>query len=546
MPLVKLVAADETLNEMHHLSLDIPSSQDPPSVSKQAFIHRLPNELLADIFHLLIVDATKLNTVAVDDDSQTYHPYSWVSIVHVCSRWSSIVDGTPTLWSHVAIVDDIMVNSIAVMLLRSGNTSLHLTACTVKHPVPDAFMACMDIVLQELPRLCSIDAQVPIACCATIIESLLGLEPSHRLRSLILHSTSAPFSSRDQVKPFHASAQSLALETLIIQGFSVPQIDHFITRHANLREIDIMQFEDMPGMCSLLTVLSHLPLLESITLSSGNVGHDNNMPPSIPTVVLPHLRFLSLWLNLPCDALFIEHLIFPSTTKIDTVLCLFGTEATAGSLSALNVIVSKLKGSGVIGTPPILSSAQFAANEESDVALVVHSEDCPDILSPKFDDFCLRVSFHGNEFNCPPVDRRWALWQQLPLSNLKFVSLDDSAGADMWKKIAEKLDHIEILHLRNTSTFNSFGSLYLDSSPTASPGCFPSLHTLCISVNLLLDAESGINGLMQYLRICQVDGGLKKLIIRSSEDLDEAVILRIRGLVGELVLDRTTNELYAL
>ena len=106
-------------------------------------------------------------------------------------------------------------------------------------------------------------------------------------------------------------------------------------------------------------------------------------------------------------------------------------------------------------------------------------------------------------------------------------------------QIAETLDHIKILHLPDADTLNSFGSLYVETAPpNPSLGYFSSLHTLCLTgAKPSSPDDPGVDGLLQYLNICQIDGGLERLVVvKDWDELDDTTVKQIKDLVGEVIL----------
>lgn len=61
----------------------------------EAFIHRLPDDLLIDIFYYLVVDLAHIEYI----NEPNSNPYSWIFLAHVCLRWAHVVNTTPLLWT---------------------------------------------------------------------------------------------------------------------------------------------------------------------------------------------------------------------------------------------------------------------------------------------------------------------------------------------------------------------------------------------------------------------------------------------------------------
>ncbi|KAK7013795.1 hypothetical protein R3P38DRAFT_3003999 [Favolaschia claudopus] len=92
-------------------------------------VHRLPNEMLADIFDLCVPEELYWisDTITVDDEMNRLAHSHLLQLAQVCSRWHRVAMHTPKLWSLITVDVDYWspgvsdgVNSILANLLESS------------------------------------------------------------------------------------------------------------------------------------------------------------------------------------------------------------------------------------------------------------------------------------------------------------------------------------------------------------------------------------------------------------------------------------------
>lgn len=90
-------------------------------INSQAPVHRLPHELLADIFLKMREDDLSYlwGTSKLD-------MASWFGLTAVCRTWRLVACGTPFLWQNLSVGRTIHVELFKIFLRRSGNLSLTL------------------------------------------------------------------------------------------------------------------------------------------------------------------------------------------------------------------------------------------------------------------------------------------------------------------------------------------------------------------------------------------------------------------------------------
>ncbi|KAH9890608.1 hypothetical protein C8Q73DRAFT_132635 [Cubamyces lactineus] len=90
-------------------------------INSHAPIHRLPDELLAEIFLEIRQD-----DVSYMWDTSSLDRASWFGLTAVCRSWRLIACGTPFLWQNFSVGRTIHIGLFKIFLRRSGNVSLML------------------------------------------------------------------------------------------------------------------------------------------------------------------------------------------------------------------------------------------------------------------------------------------------------------------------------------------------------------------------------------------------------------------------------------
>ncbi|CAL1711984.1 unnamed protein product [Somion occarium] len=504
-------------------------------------VNLLPPELLGAIFHSLVLSyaATEL------EEEGAQCPYSWAYIAQVCRYWRDVALQSPILWSYILLDKSVKPDTLSEALLRSGRVPLSLRAwLPVQTDASPEFTSCLKRMSEELHRLWSIKVRIPSREIPIVMESFVDTYPL--LRSLTVRSNQVDLFFPATQTSLQSGVQFPSLQRLELPDCVLDQVNTFIAGHATLRHLHITQFEDMPSMHAFLVALASVPLLETLKLTPGPAGDQTSERPAMPTVMLSRLQHLSLWFNFPCDVAFLDQLCIPSSTSIDATIKSFSSSTMESSLDAINSIASKLSGNGVIGAPPTLRSVKFEVNDTGGVTFIAQSEDWTDGAMPNFDTFQLRIALDGDRVQSPPMDRRWALWQQLPLSGLRAVSLGGRIDDEHWQQLVDYLGFIEVLQLCGTLTFASFVKPYFDT-PTERAYNFPQLHTLFITTPISPEwmsiEETDLDRLQSYVdEMCRDNKhGLRRLEIHGSIKLSESRIATFRDLVGEFRYSHLEN-----
>lgn len=101
------------LNSRTNTSLTIPSRSNQ---NTKAPIARLPIETISEIFLLL--------QKSQDSRSHREHPWSWMTISHICSHWRAIALSTQELWTVIETAKHATIEQTKAFLARSGTSQL--------------------------------------------------------------------------------------------------------------------------------------------------------------------------------------------------------------------------------------------------------------------------------------------------------------------------------------------------------------------------------------------------------------------------------------
>lgn len=92
-----------------------------------ASVMRLPDELLAEIFALCVsVWQDECETYPLGRrgfPNNSYSPYKWVRVTHVCHRWRELAVNTPRLWTNIMATNP---EPVEVLAFRSRDMPVHV------------------------------------------------------------------------------------------------------------------------------------------------------------------------------------------------------------------------------------------------------------------------------------------------------------------------------------------------------------------------------------------------------------------------------------
>lgn len=94
-----------------------------------SFISKLPTEILAEIFMLLVIDLMAYYATFIHGHQETIPDmdiYEWMAVTRVCRFWRKTALHTPRLWSYIYLGRP---SCVKIFLERSAQTPLHIFPC---------------------------------------------------------------------------------------------------------------------------------------------------------------------------------------------------------------------------------------------------------------------------------------------------------------------------------------------------------------------------------------------------------------------------------
>ncbi|EMD38099.1 hypothetical protein CERSUDRAFT_113235 [Gelatoporia subvermispora B] len=145
-------------------------------------VHRLPDEILALIFH-----STKEATEPhhdwedIPDLVIPAHFYRWIRISHICHHWRAVALSYPRLWNRVFVAN---LTWVTELLGRSGNTPLFVDVHTRARKGLQKRIGIAQKVFAQMNRVQELDIAIHIRDLESLIQYLNY--PAPRLRKLKL------------------------------------------------------------------------------------------------------------------------------------------------------------------------------------------------------------------------------------------------------------------------------------------------------------------------------------------------------------------------
>ncbi|KAJ7274953.1 hypothetical protein C8J57DRAFT_238330 [Mycena rebaudengoi] len=223
----ELQAARDTIQSFYNTCRSIVSA-----------LHRLPSEILCDIFALIPPDAKRMS--GIKEETKSIAQVHLLRLAGVCSRWRVLVMGSPALWSEVLLkpmdwahsdgpAQARMLGLLKFALDRGANWPL--TLHVGQHPKPKSLLllaqysrrwcrVTLSLMDHNIQHLSAVKGQLPLLEALTIhgdslrergpdLFDLFGDAP--RLTSLTFNGTVkklSTFSNMDQLQ--HFSLQNVA------------------------------------------------------------------------------------------------------------------------------------------------------------------------------------------------------------------------------------------------------------------------------------------------------------------------------------------------
>ncbi|KAJ7646499.1 hypothetical protein FB45DRAFT_1018815 [Roridomyces roridus] len=336
---------------------------------------RLPNELLAEIFTVVVRDEFYRRS-----NSGPMSEYPWV-LTRVCRRWRAVAVGTHSLWSWVFLDLDVMpgvggvVSRTKLFCERSGNSPLEIKIeqRREKPKRHDVF----NVVLAHAERWQYLSLSLPGESVLAINSDMLG-----RLDALTTLRIRTAVGTRFEPIDSFTTAPNLTAVCLwtynVTPPFPLPwkQLTCLSTTLASNKEA-----------LSILPQLSHIVELRLVFRDSA-VGV---LPPNSITLVclrslemrqhgLNHVTSSSLLDCLTCPIL--EHLMTERTALVDTVLRFIARSGCSRTLNSFYFLLRSMSAEKVLALVhemPCLSTLQIGdfqdgtASKSSCIVRALHS-----------------------------------------------------------------------------------------------------------------------------------------------------------------------------
>ncbi|KAI0786651.1 hypothetical protein C8Q75DRAFT_261151 [Abortiporus biennis] len=290
-------------------------------------IQNLPFELLSAIF----IRYARLHR------SGHPNPYEWLRITHVCKFWREIALNIPSLWNHIVIL---RLECVEAFIERSRfhenqRSNIIQGADELEANSDDAPLS---IQLNGSFESGSLNRQ-------ELTFNALKAE-LHRIHELELR---GPLFQADSfIQHFKHSTH---LRRLILRGFSMSWKDAVFA--PNLRHLSLIRSTDIvatsASFVGMLNALENLRELETLSITESTPYLSSFGEGLKRCIYLPNLKLLHVCEDSEDLTHLLDHISFPSTTKID-IFCIYSK--LSDSVHLMNSLAARLKDTN---HPPLLS-----------------------------------------------------------------------------------------------------------------------------------------------------------------------------------------------
>ncbi|KAF9039885.1 hypothetical protein BJ165DRAFT_343769 [Panaeolus papilionaceus] len=247
-------------------------------------VSRLPPELLAQIFTVLIRDDWEWDDYESNEEGRSFRP-SWIGITYVCRSWRAISLNTPSLWSRL---DNFSSKWVDVQLERSKEAVLYLR-------IP------AELSEKEKKRLFN------------------ALALPHRLRSLTNAVQRPVFVSEGRPDFLDLIGSTPQLRQVNLKGWIVPWTSSLFSGLTSLKLYAGFTEDTFGDFSSFLDALERMPLLAELKLDwiVGNMQGLDNVPKGSRIIRLGKLKKLSLQIPIQECTAIVSHLAYPISTWVN-------------------------------------------------------------------------------------------------------------------------------------------------------------------------------------------------------------------------------------
>ncbi|KAG6812401.1 hypothetical protein H0H92_003082 [Tricholoma furcatifolium] len=280
--------------------------------------YRIPPEVLAYIFSHAVGRRTDLSRIK--------------RISHISSHWRDVAISTPSLWSTIN-VEDYPAKWIFEMLHRSKNVPLSILNATCVSK--ETYSILLQILASDLHRIRHVmlgDPHQDLSYCmpdislderSTLFQSLCPHDIS-KLERLEMNAYSMiDFQESDDAQPAlqlpeQVTMEAASLKHLLLSGYWMDwQLCPAFGRSLKTFSISCIPNHLRPSTAQLLSFLSHLPLLETLSISSFGTPDEASSSHGIEMVHMKFLRHLKVSSRIPSNIVSIlKYLTFPKETIV--------------------------------------------------------------------------------------------------------------------------------------------------------------------------------------------------------------------------------------
>jgi hypothetical protein len=379
-------------------------------------ISRLPPEILARVFHLLVLEEPPLSGG---------RSLGWIKVTHVCRHWRQVALDDSSLWAQIW---GIPTNAkwISEMLTRAKNAPLDIelddlitSSEEALLMIPPHLSHTRQLRLHSLSGLSSDNVREIYSWDAPALEQFELTVPAY-----------SPISFPDLGGNMLFKGHAPRLRTLSLSRVIIPW--SFIPR-GQLTQLEIVCLDedgDSPGdLNQLIDLLVNCPALEILALDSCLPSQLTELPYG-RTIHLPHLSHLRL-----CGStsriinIMLKMLKLPSSTTLH-LQC---TSKTIPIHTELEVLLLRIVSARLQSPAPVeFKSLTAAIRRHVSVSLDITASTFPqnfegDIASNAE----LVLSFDTLSDRGRPADLLQQACKMLPISNLEFISMSANKDIDI-------------------------------------------------------------------------------------------------------------------
>lgn len=233
------------------------------------------------------------------------------SFMLVCKYWRDCIALTPTLWHIVQFHGDVPPAITQIMLRRSGNAPLELTAC-YKDAGPWSYTDGLDVdmLAAHLRHVQRLHTRMLHLCRHALVPGRLDAPELRVLRAEVLE-----LSKHLPIPLISPTFPLPHLQAIRTRGVTFHHISPFFRPTLRRLHLERAPYKITPTVKDLLNALNAMPNLEELTLLK-MFHHYTGSFDTLPDITLGHLRSLRLEICKTACCEILEHLTFPHSVVL--------------------------------------------------------------------------------------------------------------------------------------------------------------------------------------------------------------------------------------